>query len=1074
MINNIINKTVSEIIDKSIINKLFFRGVLLFLSLALYSAIVLGATASLDVSYTGALGITNVATANDNITFNVRVNLPASLDSSLDTGQVQYSFGGRSVPIPCAGVSLGVYECSFLFSLRNQRSNLNINVLLFKDGFIGDVNRIHASKSVTIFVDYTSPVVDRLIPSRKGSQINISFRAVDGGGDCSTIKSSGVKSVEFRLGTPDGAIIDTVPGLEGICSLSSEFLYTPNSQGDLRICAIAEDFAGLRSAPKCAPVAFDSTPPIIGDFNLVKFSDDSSLLQYVRSRDKTSAIIKGFVIGSDTSIIKIDATKIIGSGSPLIVMSNLRPNSNNITNISSTVQVSPGTINDCSFIVTAIDSSGNEQSQTFSCGPLNVDDQGPTVSNLPQSGRAFKIFDSFTADFADPSSVNVGSIVAFIGSVETPKTRCDNELAGVTRCYWDNVMFSRGASKITIPRTVSDGYDNTLDSDVIIDIEVVGGSPGISSTSLQFEDSGDNIIPDRELVRGGRARFTFRVENISGIPKANFSIIGISSLVDANVCIDDVDGFKNCTFIPTIERDGPYSGVVQFIFSDRAGNTVINNRTLAVSGVHSGVSDFWKVSSVTCTPSIIDRFSASIKEYPVRCKVDLSPKISGSFTTSTIRLHPDYASKCSNINIVDDSDIDVMNGITGTTTPFLRFNLAKSVTGEPQKNLTCPIQIFSVVTNSSGKYFSEIPEEENVTMVLRFGGGTVDDKFSKYYGEMDDAIDDAEKINSWIGDTKKWLGTVESICGFKQQLTNTKIVLETATGLIGGIAETIRPIDGGSLDSFYDFGACPTTESSTKLLEKLGIGGGGDGKGLLSEIGSYVDKACAVVTCKGSAENLPWYYGGGTADIGGIASGMDSVRNRAQSIAEIFSPKDPNKKFDTFGTDADIKNSIILSAVRLCIPGIIHNLDKYNQIQCEYARCLVEDVPRKNQPSRVCRMAKQSATCSLVIGEAYSILPLRVWDDLMNKITKLFYAPGPVFIQQAVGKLCSTSCEQAKTGPGWNFVRFSCASVSLWSESKNVIEEWSSKNKFKDWWSSGSSSCDNLDEVKKKLAVLKS
>ncbi len=1043
---------------------IFVGGLLLFFVIAVSSQIVLGLTSStsLSVSYVGSLGIPNIASPNDNISFTVRVNMPSSVDPSLDTGQVHFSFGGRSIPIPCAGVSPGVYECSFLFSLKNQRSNVGLSVILFKDGFIGDINSAHAVKQVTIFVDSSPPVVESVALSRKGSQINISFVALDGGGECAT-GNSGVKSVELRLGNPDGTIIDSIPGLDGICSLKSDILYAPTTQGNVRVCAVAEDFVGLKSAPKCSSLTFDDTPPVINDFNVVKTSDESRL-QFIRSRSNTSAIIKGSVTGSDTQTVKIDVSKIVSQGT--VIKIDAVPDSNNITAIRQAVQISPGAVNDCSFTVTAIDNSGNERSQTFTCGPLTVDSSGPVVSNLPPSGKFFKSVDSFTADFADASGVDIRTVKALIGSSEVPSPRCD-ESGGVTRCSWNNVNFPIGANSITIPRTVADIFGTPMDSSVSVNIEVVGGAPTISGSEQEFQDSGDNIIPSGELVRDGRVKFVFRVQGISSIPKANFSVIGIDNLVEANACVDDVDGFKNCTFMPTVAKDGPYFGNVQFIFSDRAGNTVTSEKNIAVSGVYSGSPDIWRVQKVSCTPAIIDRFSASIKEHPVRCKVELAPKISGGYTITTIRMHPEYASKCSNINIVDDSDIDVMNG--ATTTPFLRFSLSRSVINDQEKNISCPIQIFSVIQISGKNYFSTIPDEENVTMVLRFGGDDKENKFSKYYDKMDDAIDDAKRTRALIKDGRKFLAYAESICGFRQQLTSTKLVLETATDILGSIAEVVRPLDDGSLDKFYDFGACPSTDRFTRILDKIGIGGP------LDTIAGYIDQACAIVTCKGSDEGLAWYYGGGTANLGGVGTALDAVRNSAQSLATLFSPeKDPAKKFETFGTDADIKNSVILSAVRLCIPGIIYNIDKYNQMQCEYARCLVEDVPRKNQPPRVCSMAKQMSTCSMVIGEAYSIFPLRWWDDLITKITKYYYAPGPVLTQQLVGRICSTACKEANTGPGWNAVRFSCASVSLWSESKKVAEEWKSKDNFKDWFSPADNSCDKLDEVKEKLDRLKS
>ena len=175
-----------------------------------------------------------------------------------------------------------------------------------------------------------------------------------------------------------------------------------------------------------------------------------------------------------------------------------------------------------------------------------------------------------------------------------------------------------------------------------------------------------------------------------------------------------------------------------------------------------------------------------------------------------------------------------------------------------------------------------------------------------------------------------------------------------------------------------------------------------------------------------------------------------------------------------YDAEADTKNSLLLSIAKPCIGGVVYNLNKLSMIQCEYAKCLVEDVPKKNQPSSVCTNAKNFAACKMVIGEAYTLLNMRIFDEYVAEIQKWFYQPGPKAAQFAVSGACQFACSKsAMKAPGWNWLRLTCSGAKLFLEAQTVGEQKSSLKEFTNSLKPQESSCD-IEKVREQFKTLTS
>lgn len=103
---------------------------------------------------------------------------------------------------------------------------------------------------------------------------------------------------------------------------------------------------------------------------------------------------------------------------------------------------------------------------------------------------------------------------------------------------------------------------------------------------------------------------------------------------------------------------------------------------------------------------------------------------------------------------------------------------------------------------------------------------------------------------------------------------------------------------------------------------------------------------------------------------------------------------------------ANPRDSLVWSTLTLCIPGILHNLQKLRNIECKFIKCLEENV-EAGVPVSVCRLERTYATCMFVWGEIFHLIPFADWAKgflrtVTDAINNVFGLLGILF-----GVLCS-------------------------------------------------------------------
>lgn len=88
----------------------------------------------------------------------------------------------------------------------------------------------------------------------------------------------------------------------------------------------------------------------------------------------------------------------------------------------------------------------------------------------------------------------------------------------------------------------------------------------------------------------------------------------------------------------------------------------------------------------------------------------------------------------------------------------------------------------------------------------------------------------------------------------------------------------------------------------------------------------------------------------------------------------------------------NVKSSLILSIVMMCIPGILEKLMEWKNIKCELAVCSYEAVKNNLDPA-FCKKMAGYKTCTYIMGEVFAIPPMSILEHLRSLIASVLANP---------------------------------------------------------------------------------
>jgi len=107
----------------------------------------------------------------------------------------------------------------------------------------------------------------------------------------------------------------------------------------------------------------------------------------------------------------------------------------------------------------------------------------------------------------------------------------------------------------------------------------------------------------------------------------------------------------------------------------------------------------------------------------------------------------------------------------------------------------------------------------------------------------------------------------------------------------------------------------------------------------------------------------------------------------------------------TCGGPINVKDSLVLSTVTLCLPGILEKTNEFKQNKCEKAVCYYEAVKNNLDPS-FCEKQYAYRTCTYIVGEIFAIPPMAMLEYWRNMIAQVLANP--------VGYLYSAAVKYAR------------------------------------------------------------
>jgi len=185
-------------------------------------------------------------------------------------------------------------------------------------------------------------------------------------------------------------------------------------------------------------------------------------------------------------------------------------------------------------------------------------------------------------------------------------------------------------------------------------------------------------------------------------------------------------------------------------------------------------------------------------------------------------------------------------------------------------------------------------------------------------------------------------------------------------------------------------------------------------------------------------------------------------------------PSATNEKVSSIcGGGFNVKDSLLMSVVTMCIPGILEKVNEWKNIKCETAVCYYDAVKNNLDPT-FCTKQESYRTCTYIVGDIFALPGLNMIDYFRQKVADALANP--------VGMLVSVATIAARASAKLSCLvgMIGCTAVNVpYSIASNflvVVDSLSLYQQVKDIFDNGffpplntKSSCDRLPEIKKEM-----
>ncbi|PIO05038.1 hypothetical protein COT47_06485 [Candidatus Woesearchaeota archaeon CG08_land_8_20_14_0_20_43_7] len=859
----------------------------------------------------------------------------------------------------------------------------------------GDYKKID-SLPVVFYVDVRKPEIKTMafLKTAFGDEpVSFSLTAEDPA-TCSAIKEIQI----YKKGSIN--IIKNITPSSMTCSYTEVVTIASStispSTGTVDLCAKAIDLLGQESAEKCTAITIDLAAPSVNALSLNVTDQNGMAADYFYKPFYADVRVDVVDAGSGLGDVYADFSQFLNSGSSAkkkgscTLTSSSSSSSKTYECLWTNIYVSLSASKSVTLSFNATDLAKNSVVANV-VHSMSYDNAGPVVSAIrsDHSGSDGKYYlglgpDNITVSVTDAGvGFDMTTMFLDLGSV-TGDSKMSPVSCTSSGCVWSGIYINSISKdekkyKIGLSSDSSDLLGNHatgLTQEFTVDLS----SPVIDAVGLFGNKDG-------LFVSGDYMQAIVNITELNEISSAVANFSGIISGLDdsTGTCtqIDADSGEWQCAWSDSIGPldKGKKSGYIRFDITDQAGNTVKSKHKVTIYRTEDNdtISDHFDSSIGAPSPDAVNRhlmdYMNTFITFPVTLNSDDAVPLRVTLEGCTgegmqiLNNAAPYTNKPRLIQFPSD-----------LTQLYVEFSF--DVQSYPYDNLSidCNLGIVSLV---DGKTVSN-KELEPLNFTIPFYNqpfGTLDSQVGRKINETVDGF----LIDSlaWIDYVEKVIMIAEKLCGIYNVLQNIMLVWGKVTSLWGSCC-------GGGLTA--SAACCPQQQSSAVQLE-------GTKEGLK---GTYttVKKWCALIGC--TAFSPQW-----TKDTGYADKYFDWAKDNNLPISQY-------KTNVGYLGNVEPKDSLVLSAVFFCLPGVVHNLQKLRQIECQYVQCM--ENTKNGLPLSLCEEQRDYMTCKYVLGEVFNLIPFAAaFSQILKNVDNALKNPLN-FVSTSASAYCSLTCRSVGTG----------------------------------------------------------
>ncbi|MFH1641921.1 MAG: hypothetical protein ABIC04_03395 [Nanoarchaeota archaeon] len=677
--------------------------------------------------------------------------------------------------------------------------------------------------------------------------------------------------------------------------------------------------------------------------------------------------------------------------------------------------------------INASDSAGNNASTVLNWN-IEYDPYSPEISSI-KTNRQYKGISYMGIGYnkievsltEDGSGFNNNKLYMDLSQVGKGASVQTDGCTGSWTCTFDNIdagSISEGKKTVKIlPASVDDLGNPALG---VLEETLIFDKTPPSYLAHSIKNVGANIFSG--IIKTGDAlNIEINVSEPHEIINAyaNLSmIIEDADVVSNDGCVNKSDLWTCRWELSPIDITGHIEDKLLFYFTDAANNTLSKEIEIEVLETNDSTTpNFWKKPTVECSPTRIDREITTLIETRSFCKLTLQQQNAASdqealeFSLGT----------CVNNSIMPGGTTFLSkqpvlrNDIQGSDEIFMELTLNKADTSALSYiDIKCPLNIVSRVENT----VYDQGETEDVAVKLVFYNNPLGTASTS----LKEKVKDVEKMTdgAWdlVGSLREFLGMAEAACKIWGGLQHLAAAWNGLKIIFGTAEEKAKWMGSPASAKLQEARVinCEAAQKTGDLAHKLYKGENG------------INKFCNFVNCKMAwskdCNDVKGFEGWGQA-LGGGCGWFNPETDNYFGIGDWAKNnlgKNPNDYMS-------VKDSFFLSLATWCIPGLIYNIDKYRQIECNYGTCLlaISETPGINQqneqhqsiPLTMCEKQKDYMECRFFAGEVFELLsPLKLLNYYTDMIKNGIADPGAA-LGTAFSMLsqCKPACKENLVWP---------------------------------------------------------